>query len=95
MIIFGSGDYGEAGSLTGIPLTSETPPVTGGSIPFSPPSNLFILRDQGGSRVTLVDGFDVNLALPAPDLHTYAIVSNNLKEKSCPNCQTMLPGFEL
>jgi hypothetical protein len=70
-IVFGSGDYGEAGSLTGIPLTSNTPPAMGGSIPFSPPSNIFILRDQGGQQVTLVDGFDVSLALPAPDLHTY------------------------
>jgi len=70
-IVFGSGDYGEAGSLTGIPLTANTLPATGGSIPFSPTSNIFILRDQGGSRTTLVDGFDVNLALPAPDLHTY------------------------
>jgi hypothetical protein len=70
-IVFGSGDYGEAGSLTGIPLTSNTPPAMGGSIPFSPPSNIFILRDQGGEQVTMVDGFDVSLALPAPDLHTY------------------------
>jgi hypothetical protein len=70
-IIFGSGDYGEAGSLTGIPLTSTTEPVEGPSLAFDPAANLFILRDQGGSLSTLVDGFDVNLALPAPDLHAY------------------------
>lgn len=70
-IVFGSGDFGEAGSLMGLPLTSTTEPTTNGSIPFDPYANIYILRDQGGSLATLVDGFDVNLALPAPDLHTY------------------------
>lgn len=74
-IVFGSGDFGEAGSLFGSPLTSTTEPTTGGSIPFDAFANIFILRDQTGTQPTLVDGFDVNLALPAPDLHTYLTAS--------------------
>lgn len=70
-IVFGSGDFGEAGSILGIPLTSTTNPTTAESLPFNPFANIFILRDQGGDQPTLVDGFDVDLALPAPDLHTY------------------------
>ncbi len=77
-IILGSGDFGEAGSVLGVPLTSATEPTTDGSLPFDPYANIFILRDLTESEPTLVDGFDVDLALPAPDLHSYPSAAMNL-----------------
>jgi hypothetical protein len=70
-VVFGSGDFGEAGSVLGIPLTSVVEPTTDGSLPFLPYANIYILRDQTDPDPTLVDGFDVDLALPASDLHSY------------------------
>lgn len=63
--VLGSGDFGESGSLVGIPLTSSMPPDTSESIPFDPLNNLFILRDT--SDDTFVDAYDASLRLPAPD----------------------------
>ena len=70
-VVFGSGDFGEAGSVFGIPQTSVVEPTTGGTLPFEAYSNIYILRDQATSQATLVDGFDVDLVLPAPELHIY------------------------
>jgi len=61
----------EAGSLTGIALTATGGPVVGDSIPYDPLSNLFILRDT--AQDTYVDGFDVQLSLPAPDLFEFDV----------------------
>jgi hypothetical protein len=63
--VLGSGDFGEIGSLIEIPLTSNTPPVPGGSIPFDAWENVYILRDTTGD--TFVDAYDNNLKLPAPE----------------------------
>jgi hypothetical protein len=64
--VLGSGDFGEAGTVIGIPLTASEAPDTAGSMPFSPLDNLYILRDTSGD--TFADAYDVTLNLPAPDL---------------------------
>ncbi len=64
--VFGSGDWGEPGSILGIPLTAMVEPEPGPFIAFDPLANLFILRHA--PLHTPVDGFDTQLSLPAPDL---------------------------
>jgi len=68
MSVFGSGDYGEVGSVIDLPLTSSTEPTTNDFISYAPLSNLFILRDA--TLEYYVDGYDAILSLPAPDLFT-------------------------
>ena len=62
----GSGNFGEAGSLLGIPLTTVTSPLIGCDFPLSPENSVYVLRDT--STTTWIDGFDAHLRIPGPGL---------------------------
>ncbi len=55
--VLGSGDYGEIGSLSNIPLTSDTAPVPGDSLVSEPNDNLYIFRDTSSSAIDYFDTF--------------------------------------
>ena len=65
-LVFGSGDFGETRSLLDIPLTSTTPPIPAGALPYTPLANLYFFRDPGSFSV--VDGYDTVYDVPLPDL---------------------------
>ncbi|MCP3918678.1 MAG: hypothetical protein GY711_24290 [bacterium] len=62
-IVFGSGDYGEVGRLSPIPITSVNPPVGGPALPLVVRDQVYIVRD---SSVTVIDGFQTFRRFPVP-----------------------------
>ncbi|MCP3919229.1 MAG: hypothetical protein GY711_27130 [bacterium] len=70
-IVFGSGDYGEAGRLSTIPITTTTPPSPGNALTLFPRDLFYIVRDTGGN--TAIDGFQVPRRFPVPNRANFAI----------------------
>jgi len=60
----GSGDFGESGSVLGVPLTATTQPQAAFDLPFRRLQNVYLVRDTTGP--TRIDAFDVIEQLPWP-----------------------------
>ena len=70
-VVLGSGDFGEAGSLLRVPLTSTEPPEASSAPIEDPHQSVFILRDTPGD--TYVDAYDAVRRAPAPDRYTISV----------------------
>jgi hypothetical protein len=71
----GSGDFGEFGSVLGIPLTATTPAQAAFDLPFVPTQDVYIIRDTTGS--TRVDAFDFVEQLPWPSRAAFVVRVQN------------------
>lgn len=67
--VAGSGDYGEHGSVFGLPLTSSSEPQVGFRTPLDPRNNLYVSRGTSGD--SFVDAYDVDLRIPVPEKYTF------------------------